>query len=109
MACSSVQTYANHQDACNAFITQSTQKIGLYQDTNGIESHYTVIANDTAKDNIGTAPMEIGGGLAYGYRAYRQKAVDFRLPTMGICDKASNHITPNSYSLNLTWKMPWFK
>jgi hypothetical protein len=109
MACQNIQTYANHQDACNRFLTESTQKIGLYGTDQKVEDYLTVKAKDEAVSDFGKAPLEVGGGLAYTYRVYKNKAVDFKLPTMGVADTISNHITPNSYSLNLSWKMSWLK
>ena len=107
MACSNINTWQNHQDACNSFITESTQKVGLYQGDQATESYLTTQATNTVTSNVGKTPIDVAAGTVYVYRVYKNRAIDFKLPTMGVCDGASNSITTNTYTLNLTWKLPW--
>jgi len=107
MVCSSTNTWQNHEDACNRFFEQSTKTFKLYQTDEKVENYYTVQAKGVATDTFGNSAIGIAGGMGYTYKVYRNKSIDFKLPTMGLADSASNHITPNSYSLNLSWKLPW--
>ena len=104
-ACANINVYANHQDACNKFMEVSSQKIGLEQTDQKIENYYTLEAKTTATNNLGPAAIDVAAVGAYSYKVYRNKAIDFKLPNMGICDTLSNHVTPNSYSVNMGWKI----
>jgi hypothetical protein len=109
MACQNIQNWQNHESACNSFMDQSSKAVQIQQYDQKIEDYFTIKAKDEVTSDFGKEPLEVAGGAAYGYRAYRNKSVDFKLPTMGLADSVSNRITPNSYSLNLSWKMPWLK
>lgn len=101
--------YPNHQDACDKALEASSKSLQIYQTDEKIENYYTVQAKDTATDNLGKTPVEAIVGAGYTYRVYKNKSLDFKLPTLGLCDIATNHVTPNSYSVNLGWKFPWLK
>lgn len=101
--------YSNHTDACNHALEAGSKQIGLFQTDEKVENYYTLQAKETATSTFGTGATDIVGGTAYFYKVYRNKAIDFKLPTLGLADSASNHITTNSYSINLSWKMPWLK
>lgn len=107
MACSSA--YQNHQDACSKFLEASSKQIGLFQTDERVENYYTLQAKEAASNTLGTGGTDAVGGSAYIYKVYRNKAVDFKLPNLGLADSISNHVDFNNYSytLNLTWKMPW--
>lgn len=102
-------TYANHQDACTHFLEASTKQTQIYQYDEKAENYFTTEATNFTVSNFGTETVDVVGSTVFVYKIYKNKSVNFRLPTMGICDKASNSITENSYSLNLSWKMPWLK
>jgi len=108
-ACQNIDVWANHQDACQKFFEVSSQKIGVTETDQKTENYYTLKAKTVAADNLGTTVIDVAGGVGYVYRVYRNKAIDFKLPNLGICDTVSNHITPNSYTLNLKWNFPWLK
>lgn len=107
MACSSA--YQNHQDACSKFLEASTKSTQVYSYDEKIENYYTVQAKEVASNTLGIGGTDVIGGGAYGYKVYRNKSVDFKLPAPGLADSVSNHVDFNNYSytLNLTWKMPW--
>lgn len=105
--CSSA--YPNHEDACAKFLEASERSTPIYSYDDKIENYYTSEANNVVKDSLGTIGTDFVGGAGYSYKVYKNKAIDFRLPTLGLCDRASNHIDTNSYTLNLTWKFPWLK
>lgn len=107
MACSSITTWQNHQDACTHFFEATTKYTQVYQTDEKTEGYVTDRATVTAKENLGTTAVDTVGGVAYTYRVYRNKAVDFKLPNLGICDSVSNRITLDSYTLNLKWNFPW--
>jgi arginine/ornithine N-succinyltransferase beta subunit len=109
MACSNVNTWQNHQDACGKFGEVGTQKIGLSEIDRKTEDYYTVKAEQTTQNTLGNEALYAGIGIAYAYKSYRNKAISFKLPTMGVADSVTNKVTTNSYTLNLTWKMPFLK
>lgn len=105
--CSSA--YPNHQDACGKFLEASERSTPVYAYDDKIENYYTAEANNIVKDNLGTVGSDAVGGVGYTYKVYKNKAVEFKLPNLGLCDSASNRINTNSYTLNLSWKFPWLK
>lgn len=105
LACSNI--YQNHQDACSSAMLATAKQTKIYQIDEKTENYYTLQANSLANDTLGNGTVDVIGSTAYAYKAYKNKAVDFKLPSMGICDSASNHITNNSYSINLNWHFPW--
>lgn len=109
MACASIQTYANHQDACDKFLQMGSQKVGLADVDGQVENYYEVKATDTATQNFGNSVVEVVGGTGYAYKSYRHKSIDFKLPTIGVADKVTMHLDQNSGSLGFNWKMPWLK
>jgi hypothetical protein len=102
-------TYQNHMDACTNALQASTKQIGLLDTDSKIENYYTVKTKDFIANSTGSAAIDVAGGTYYVYKVYRNKAIDFKLPNMGIADSISNRIDLNSYSytLNFSWKMPW--
>jgi hypothetical protein len=107
LACQNIQMYQNHQDACSRFFSISSDKIGLTPLDSQVENYYTVKATAVATDTLGKDAMGSIGGLGYGYRVYRAKSIDFKLPTLGIADKITAHAALDGGSVGLTWKMPW--
>ena len=109
MACSNISTYQNHQDACNSFFNQSSKALQVSQTDEGIENYFTSKTQNELDNYLGKDIEKVGVGGYFVYKTYKSKEVDFRLPTLGLCDRASNRITENSYTLNLTWNFPWLK
>jgi hypothetical protein len=107
MACQNA--VQNHQDACTHFLEASAKSSQVYQTDDQIEKYYTTKATSFAVTTFGAGATDAIGGVGYTYKSYKNHAVDFKLPTLGLADTASNHITTNSYSLNLSWKFPWSK
>ena len=109
LACQNIQMYQNHQDACSKFLSIGSDKIGLTPLDSQVEGYYTVKATAIATDTLGTNAMDSIGGLGYGYRIYRAKSVDFKLPNLGIADKITAHAAVDGGSIGLSWKFPEFK
>lgn len=109
LACQNIQMYQNHQDACNSFINQSSDKIGLTPLDSQVEGYYQGRAKVVATDTLGTNVIDTIGGVGYTYRIYRAKSVDFKLPNLGIADKITAHAAIDGGSIGLSWKFPEFK
>lgn len=107
MACSSNTSV--DQNACNKFLEASAKSTQVYQNEEKTENYFRVMATDKADNYFGKDVEKVGGGAYFGYKVYRDKAVDFKLPNMGLCDTLSNRVTPNSYSINIKWNFPWLK
>lgn len=105
LACSNIQT--NQVDACTHAMEAATKQIQLYQYEEKTENYLMTYAQNTADHSLGKTAEDVGGGTVYGYKVYRNKSITFRLPNMGVCDTLSNNVTLDSYSINLTWKLPW--
>lgn len=107
MACANVPAYQKNQYACTQFMDTGVKKTLLYGADQKTEDYYTIKAKATANDTFGSGTEEIIGGGAYGYRAYRRKAIDLKLPNEGLANSVTMHVSPGSYGLGFGWKMPW--
>jgi hypothetical protein len=94
-------------DACSKALEASTKQVQLFQTDEKLENYMTNYATKTSVKYLGQETVGAIGSVAYVYKVVRDRSIEFRLPTFGVCESASNRITTNSYSLNLKWSMPW--
>ncbi len=106
LACQNIQMYQNHQDACSKFLSIGSDKIGLTPMDSQVEGYYTDKVKVSATNILGADTVNTIGSIGYGYRVVKNKAVDFKLPTLGIADKVTAHAATNGGSLGFTWKLP---
>ena len=105
MFCNS--TLNNNVDACSKTLEAFSKQTQLYQYDVKAESYFTDYAKKLSYNYLGQDVTDTAVSSGYAYRIYREKAINFKLPTFGICDGASTHVTLNSYTLNLKWNFSW--
>lgn len=109
MACQNMSTWQNHEDACNKFFDQTSKSLQVEQTDNKLENYVTSEARTDADTYLGPDTEKAGGGAYYAYKVYRNKAIDFKAPTMGIADKMTMHVGEDNCSVGLSWKFPYLK
>jgi hypothetical protein len=99
LACSNATS--NHQDACNHALEAGARQSQLYTYGDKTENYITAkIKNEAGEDVVYPVTMS-----AFIYRGYRNKEINFKIPTFGVCDSATNQVGINHYSLNLKWNV----
>ncbi len=88
---------------CRNSILAGTKQIGVYDQINNGERVFDHITEKSARDNMGDTTIIIVGGTYFVAKAIQNKGLDFALPTLGICDSASNHVGVGAYSLRIGW------
>jgi hypothetical protein len=101
LACSN--SFSNHQEACQKFLEASGKTTQIYQNTDKTEAYITTtVKNETGEEIVYTITA-----AGFVYRSYRNKSVNIKLPTFGVCDSMSTKVGPDSGSLNLKWNVGW--
>jgi hypothetical protein len=104
LACTSVVS-PYHQDACSKVLEASERSTDVYVYDQKAETQFTLMAKDKADNYLGNNTEVIAGGAVIAYRGYRNKAVDLKLPNMGVCDKMTAHVEQEKYSLGWLWRI----
>lgn len=97
-----------YNDACNHAMDAGARQAGLRQQIDHAEDKTTEIVGQKVMYNTekiagkeAVLVIALGG---YAYRVVKDKALNLKLPTLGLCSSANNQITQNSYKLVLEWK-----
>lgn len=103
MACTNA--YPNQMDACQKAMEAGSKQVQLYQTDEKVENYFTVHAKETSENYLGQRITEGVAGTAYLYKIYKNKSVNLRLPTLGVCDSANTQLEIQKYTLNLKWNV----
>ena len=108
LICSSMaQDQKVNTDACSKAMEAGTKQTQAYQLSEKTENYFMDYGKKVSYDYLGKGGAEIVGSSGYIYKSIKDKAAVVRLPTLGICESANTRLSPNSYSLNLRWNLPW--
>jgi hypothetical protein len=99
LACSS--SYPNHQDACVHALEAYTKQTQIYQTTDKTENYITTKVQNEAGQQI-TYTITAAG---FVYKSYKNKSVNIKLPTLGMCDSVNTNLSPSSYVLTFKWNV----
>lgn len=93
-----------YNNACNKALDASTRQIQIRQEADAAQDVGEKAITKKVEENLGKTTVQavVAGGFVYN--TVKTKALDFKLPNMGIADTISNKVTPNSYGLTLVWK-----
>jgi hypothetical protein len=98
-----------YNDACNHAVDAGTRQSGWRQTVDSAEDKVneivTVKATKITKSVAGEEGLTVIGTGGFIYKTVKSQSLSFRLPTLGICDSASNNITPTYYGLTLNWNL----
>lgn len=95
-----------YNDACNKAMDAGTRQVGWRQTADSAEDKTVQYVNSKAQHYAPKPLQDVVAVTGFAVRAARDKRVDFKLPTMGLCNSLSNSITPDSYQLTIQWSMP---
>lgn len=96
----------NGHEACSKAIEAGAKQSGFEQNVNKAEEIVTKEANGKAHYLLGDTGMEVVGGGIFIAKTVRDKSIQFNLPTLGICDRISSHVSPDNYGLQFVWRLP---
>lgn len=102
-------SYQNNQDACNKALVATAMQTQVYNYDEKLEKYAESNVRNMATDYVGQEPIKFAGSAYYVFNVIKNKSLSFNLPTLGLCNGASNDITVSSYTLNLKWDFPWLK
>lgn len=105
--CTALATNGINNDACSKAVEAGLKQQGTYQLVDKYEGNFNAYATQEGNYYLGQGGMTAIGVAGFTYKTYKNKSVNFRLPTFGLCDSASNTITPTTYTLNLQWHIQW--
>lgn len=89
--------------ACNNSINAGLKQTGYEQMISKKEKKLESNFIKDIKKALGEKTTNVTAATLYLAKIASDKKVTFGLPNMGICDRMSNEITNNSYSLRLEW------
>lgn len=105
--CAALAANGAYSDACNKAAEAALKQQGTYQLVDKYEGNFNAYAVQEGNYYLGKGGMTAIGVLGFTYKTYKSQSLNFRLPTLGVCDSASNTITPTTYTVNLMWHIPW--
>jgi len=103
--CAGVAADGQYNIACNKAVEAGTRQYGVYQLMDRTEQKSLEIATKQGSDILGKDATEVVVIGVYSYRFYKDRAVVFKLPNLGLADTISNRITLTSYTLNFQWNI----
>jgi len=101
--CVVLVTNSIYSDACNKAVEVSLKHNGIYQLVSKYENSLISYADQKGNYYLGKDGMSVVGITGFAYKTYKNKSLNFKLPTLGICDSVNNTITPTAYTINLQW------
>ena len=93
-------------EACSKAAEAGAKQSGFEQIVDTTQSYVEKRANSKAHYLLGDTGMEFVGGGIFIAKTVRDKSVNFNLPTLGICDRITNHVGTDKYSLEMVWVLP---
>lgn len=101
--CLSIIGSGLYNEACNKAAEAGTKQTGVYQTLADGETKTMIYATEMGVNKLGKTTMEVGAAGVFLYRAYRDKAVTFKLKRVPLADSMTSQITKNSYNMSLNW------
>jgi hypothetical protein len=105
--CAALAANGAYSDACNKAAEAGLKQQGTYQLVDKYEENFNAYAVQEGNHYFGKGGMAAIGAAGFTYKTYKSKSLNFKLPTLGVCDSANNTITPTTYTINLQWHTPW--
>lgn len=95
-----------HTDVCNKSLEAGFKQSGLEQMVDGTQKYIEKRADVKAHYLLGDTGMGVVSVGIFIAKTVRDKAVNFNMPTIGICDKITNHVGTDKYAVELIWVLP---
>lgn len=104
MITSACLSFSNiNQEACNKAAEAGAKQSGFEQNIETVQKGIEKEADHKAHYILGDTGMEVVGGGIFLAKTVVDKSVNFNLPTLGMCDRITNHVGVDKYSLELVW------
>lgn len=93
----------NGHDACYKAGEAGAKQSGIEQEVDTLQKHVERDADKTAHEYLGETTMSVAGGGVFVVKTIVDKSLKFNTPTFGLCDRITNEVGINKYSLHLEW------
>lgn len=104
--CAALASSGQYDQACNKAVDAGTRQTGIRQTFDGAEDKSMQVFTQEAESYTPKPIQDVAATGVFVYRAARNKKVELKLPTMGVCDSMSSELTPASYALTVRWYFP---
>lgn len=91
------------QEACEKGLEAGAKQTGIEKGVDAIQKESERKAKYIALDLIGKSGMDMVGGGIFLVKTVADKSVKFNLPTLGLCDRITNRVGVDKYSLEMVW------
>lgn len=91
------------KDACQKGLEAGGKQSGAEQIIYSTQKKIENNAKEAVQSFLGEEGMGVAGGTIFLTKTVINKSVKFSLPTLGICDKVTNQVGPDKYSLLMEW------
>lgn len=92
-----------YHEACDKALDAGTRQAGWRDSVDRTEDGLINYTTNKVKSFVSKDVVWVVGSGAFIYRTARDKSINFRLPTLGVCSSASSQVTVGSYQVNLNW------
>lgn len=92
------------QQACDKALEAGAKQSGIEQNVDQIEKHIERDADQKGHYYLGDTGMEVVGSTVFVAKTLIDKSLKFNTPTFGLCDRITNQVGPDKYSLQLEWR-----
>ena len=96
----------SYHDACIKSLEAGTKQSGIEENVDRAQKIVEKTADQKAHQILGQQVMEITGGGVFIAKTVIDKSVQFNLPTFGVCDKITNQVGVDKYSMQMVWTLP---
>lgn len=93
----------NGEQACQKAMEAGSKQSGIEQNVNKFEKTVERKATYKATDLLGKAAIDVVGGGLFLAKTVVDKSVQFNVPTLGTCDKITNKVGVDKYSVQMEW------
>jgi hypothetical protein len=94
-----------YNSACQKSLQAAGTQTQIKENANIVEERVTKKAYQYVEQGMGQNFTYLMGSSSLVYKAYKDKAITFKLPTMGTCSSIENKVSLSSYQINLKWNI----
>lgn len=98
-----VGAHGTANTACLKAMDAGTRQVGLRQNADLVQDKAVHLANYHVENNLSKDQFAALGAGVYLYKITRDKRLSLKMPTFGLCDRATSDITLDTYQLLLKW------
>lgn len=98
-----VGAHGNVHEACVKSLDAGTRQTGIRQNVDQIEDDFIRYINMRLANELSKEQQKVLGAAGFFFKVAKDQKINFRTPTLGVCDRIENELTPNSYLVRFGW------